>query len=362
MSELEAAVVPFPADDASGDVDSRPSRRADAARHATDRLVGCSPAMARVRDVLPRVARAWGSVLVQGPSGTGKELAARLVHDLSPRSSRPFIAVDCGSLAEGVLESELFGHARGAFTSAQGDRRGLFEEADGGTLFLDEISSTSLAFQARLLRVLQEGEVRKVGANRARPVDVRVIAASNRDLESDASAGRFRQDLFYRLDVHEITMPALRERREDVPLLARHVLREIERREGAALDLTARALSALVAHDWPGNVRELRNVLERAAALAPGGRVDVEHLPPRLQRSRPAREESASGGLEDLLACCERGILRDRLESHGWNRTRTAAELGITRRCLFNKILKLGLAADAKRGSRSVADDFADEA
>ena len=296
--------------------------------------------MQRVRDAIVRIGRSDAPVLIQGASGTGKELAARLVHDLSRRAGGPFVAVDCGAIAEGVLESELFGHARGAFTSAAGDRRGLFEEADGGTLFLDEISNTSLSFQARLLRVLQDREVRRVGSNRARAVDVRVIAATNRDLEADAGRGRFREDLLYRLDVLPIRMPSLRERRDDVEALARHVLRGIEERTGDELVMTPAALAALLGHDWPGNVRELCNVLERAAAFASGGRIDVEHLPDRL---RPDAAGARASGLPDMLSDCERALIASRLESNGWNRTRTAAELGITRRCLFNKIAKHAL-------------------
>jgi two-component system response regulator HydG len=294
-----------------------------------------------VREELARVARSDAFVLVQGASGTGKELAARIVHDLSPRRLGPFVAVDCGALSEGVLESELFGHARGAFTSAGAERRGLIEEADGGTLFLDEIANTSKALQSRLLRALQEREVRRVGCNRSRAVDVRVISASNRDLAVEVLAGQFREDLLYRLDVLQLRLPSLRDRREDVPVLARHVLAEIGRRTGHDYRLMARALAALVAHDWPGNVRELRNVLERAAAFSTDGAIEVEHLPERLAGRMRACEANPS--LQAMLAEYERCVLADRLAANGWNRTRTARELAITRRCLFDKISKHGL-------------------
>jgi len=306
-------------------------------RSELDRLAGESPAMVAVREALSRIARADGSVLIQGPSGTGKELAARIVHELSRRSEGPFIPIDCGSLAEGVLESELFGHARGAFTSAAGERRGLFEEADGGTLFLDEIGNTSLAFQGKLLRVLEEREVRRLGANRARPVNVRVVAATNRDLASDARSGSFREDLLYRLDVLGLRMPALAERREDIALMAVHVLESIGSRTGEHFALAPTVVPVLLAHAWPGNVRELRNVLERASAFATRGIIEVEHLPERFRSVLP---EQRSTKLEAYISACERSLIYQRLEANAWNRSRTAAELGITRRGLFNKIVR----------------------
>ena len=308
------------------------------AHRALERLAGESDAIRSVRDSLPRIARAKGSVLIQGSSGTGKELAARIVHELSCRAGGPFIAVDCGAMAEGVLESELFGHARGAFTSAAADRRGLFEAAAGGTIFLDEIANTSRDFQARLLRVLQEREVRPVGANTSRPVDVRVIAATNRDLEGDASTGRFREDLLYRLDVLGLRMPSLKERRDDIMVLARHVLLELEEQTGDLPRIAPEAVATLLAHDWPGNVRELRNVLERAAAFAVRGVIELEHLPERVRNvSTPPADRPP---LVSFLDDCERAFLTERLMANAWNRTRTAAEIGITRRGLFNKILR----------------------
>jgi DNA-binding NtrC family response regulator len=319
------------------------------------RYVGSSAAASLVREQLRRAAGADASVLIQGASGTGKELVARIVHDLSARSRGPFVAIDCGALAEGVLESELFGHARGAFTNAGADRRGLFEEAGGGTLFLDEIANTCVALQARLLRVLQEREVRRVGCNRARPVDVRIVAASNRDLAAEALAGRFREDLLYRLDVLQVRLPALKDRRDDVLVLARHFLEQIARRTGERRVLTPRAVAALVAHDWPGNVRELCNALERATVHASGGIIDAEHLPDKLA-GRMAHP-SARPSLSVLLAEYERCMLRERLEANGWNRTRTALELRITRRCLFDKIGKYSLVPGLRRAGASRAVD-----
>jgi DNA-binding NtrC family response regulator len=315
------------------------------------RLCGRSAAMARVREHLGRIAGRDVCVLVSGRSGTGKELAARLLHELSPRRGGPFIAVDCGALAEGLLESELFGHERGSFTGASRDRCGLFEAASGGTLFLDEIGNTTLALQARLLRVLQEREVRRVGGNREHHVDVRVVAATNRDLAQDAAAGLFREDLLWRLDVLSLRMPALAERPEDIPDIARGILVEIASRTGESIRMSATAIERLVMHDWPGNVRELRNALERAAAFSCNGLIDVEDLPERLRSPAAPRGAApvtaaarmSGGTLQSLLDICERSVLVARLERNAWLRERTATELGITRRTLLNKMIKHGL-------------------
>jgi DNA-binding NtrC family response regulator len=313
---------------------------------AAQRLQGRSRAVRELRESLRRLAPRAAPVLLLGESGTGKEVAARILHELSPREGQPFLAVDCGALSESLLESELFGHAKGAFTGAQSPRSGLFEAADGGTLFLDEIANTSLAFQARFLRTLQEREVRRIGSNEARRVDVRILAATNRDLEEEIRAGRFREDLLYRLDVLRVALPPLRRRREDLPTLAASLLSDIRRRSGECAVLTPRALAVLAAWHWPGNVRELRNVLESACAHALDGRIDLEQLPLRFQgadRPRPAQRPS----LPVLLAEVERSLVRQGLEEAGWNRTRAAEGLGITRRCLFNKIAKHRLVREA---------------
>ncbi len=321
------------------------------------RLCGRSAAMTRVREHLARIAVRDVCVLVSGRSGTGKELAARLLHELSPRRNGPFIAVDCGALAEGLLESELFGHERGSFTGASRERCGLFEAASGGTLFLDEIGNTTLALQARLLRVLQEPEVRRVGGNREHRVDVRVVAASNRDLAQDAAAGLFREDLLWRLDVLSLRMPSLAERPEDIPDIARSIVAEISARTGEPIRLSAGAVERLVTHDWPGNVRELRNALERAAAFSCSGLIDVEDFPERLRPPAPGvtsvvpAPPAKNGTLQSLLDICERSVLVARLERNAWLRQRTAAELGITRRTLLNKMVKHGLQPPTRRAA-----------
>src|SRR5262245_15428505 len=232
-------------------------------------IVGVSAAMRKVLELVARVAHTSSTVLVSGETGTGKELVARAIHAASPRRDELFVAVNCASLNEGVLESELFGHRRGAFTGAVGDRKGLFEVADGGTLFLDEVSETTPALQAKLLRVLQEGEIRPVGDNRSYPVDVRVIVATNRRLEDEIKAGRVREDLYYRLSVFPIHIPPLRERREDIPVLTRHLVHRLALQLKKTVgEPTPEALDQLVRHPFPGNVRELANELERAILLA----------------------------------------------------------------------------------------------
>src|SRR5512132_2924732 len=254
-------------------------------KYRLENAVGRSEAMLQVFKTAARVAASDATVLILGESGTGKELVARALHQSSPRASGPFVPVDCGAIAEGVLESELFGHVKGAFTGAQAARRGLFEEAGGGTLFLDEIGDIGPALQARLLRALQEGTIRRVGANEAIPVDARVVAATNRDLEGAVKAGRFREALYYRLNVVTIRIPPLRERREDVPLLAEHFAAKHGRGEGATVSADAREL--LQAYDWPGNVRELENVVARALALNPSGVVVPSDLPDRVRGGAP---------------------------------------------------------------------------
>ncbi|HWJ24843.1 MAG TPA: sigma-54 dependent transcriptional regulator, partial [Gemmatimonadaceae bacterium] len=246
----------------------------------TTGLLGESEAIREVLVKVEQMAPVTSTVLIEGESGTGKELVARAIHATSPRAQRPFVAVDCGAIAEGVLESELFGHARGAFTGAQTARRGLFEEASGGTIFLDEIGDVGPNLQARLLRVLQEGTVRPVGTNEARPVDARVVAATNKDLEREVRAGKFREDLFYRLAVVTIRIPPLRERREDIALLAEHFAAKHGSGSGS---ISPAARDLLVAYPWPGNVRELENVIARALALNDGGAILPQDLPEKLR-------------------------------------------------------------------------------
>jgi len=326
------------------------ARRQELARlapEAEDRsgLVVRSEAMRRILDLARRVATVESTTLVTGESGVGKERLARLIHDESSRGNGPFVAVNCGAVTETLLESELFGHARGAFTGAERDRAGFFEAATGGTLFLDEIGEISAGMQVKLLRVLQEKEVRRVGESRSRPVDVRVLAATNRNLADEVAAGRFRQDLFYRLRVIELRVPPLRDRPEDILPLARVFLAETARRMSRKLTgFTPRAADQLVRYAWPGNVREVQNAVEHAVALSSGSRVDVEDLPEELRKAMPrARPTGATRSLEDV----EREYILAALEAAGGNRTRAATDLRIGLATLKRKLKRYG---DGERG------------
>jgi DNA-binding NtrC family response regulator len=303
-------------------------------------IVVRSDAMRRVLDLAQRVARVESTALITGQSGVGKERIARLIHDESPRAARPFVAVNCGAVAETLLESELFGHARGAFTGADRERPGLFEAANGGTLFLDEVGEISPGMQVKLLRALQEKEVRRVGENRSRPVDARVVAATNRSLAEEVAAGRFRQDLYYRLRVIELRVPPLRDRPDDVMPLARAFLAETARRMGRKLTgFTPRAADQLLRYEWPGNVREVQNAIEHAVALAAGSRVDVDDLPEELRAAMPRpRPAGRTRPLEDV----EREYILAAVESAGGNRTRAAADLGIGLATLKRKLKSYG--------------------
>jgi DNA-binding NtrC family response regulator/predicted hydrocarbon binding protein len=295
-----------------------------------------STAFSRVLDLASRVARFDTPVLITGESGVGKEVVARFIHAGSARSAGPFVAINCSALPETLLESELFGHKAGAFTGAVRDRAGLFEEATDGTLFLDEIGDVSAAVQAKLLRVLQERMVRRVGENRLKPVNARVLAATNHDLEAAIAAGRFRKDLLYRIRVMELRLPPLRERREDILPLARHFGERLKERLGLprfVLDSTC--LDALTAYDWPGNVRELENALERAAVLSEDGRIRPEHLPAPVvrRRSRPEIE-----GGNQTLESVEREHVEAVLGRCEGNRTRAARVLGVSPSTLWRKL------------------------
>ncbi len=318
-------------------MENRALRRDLRDKYRLENVVGRSEAMLQVYKTAARVAATDATVLIQGESGTGKELVARAIHSSSPRAQRPFVAVDCGAIAEGVLESELFGHARGAFTGAQATRRGLFEEANQGTLFLDEIGDVGPNLQARLLRALQEGTIRRVGTNEPIAVDVRVVAASNKDLAAAVKEARFREDLFYRLNVVTIRIPPLRDRREDIPLLAEHFAAKHGRAEGAAVSPAARDL--LVAYDWPGTVRELENVVARALALNPSGVILPEDLPDHVRGARPpaATAPPASVVVADrpTLDELERRYAAQVLQETGGNKTRAAEILGIDRKTLY---------------------------
>jgi len=312
--------------------ENRELRRQVRDKYRLEGIVGRSESMLQVFKTAARVAQSDATVLIEGESGTGKEQVARAIHAASKRAGGPFVAVDCGAIAEGVLESELFGHARGAFTGAQASRRGLFEEASHGTLFLDEMGDVGPALQARLLRALQEGEIRRVGANEPIPVDVRVLAATNKDLAARVKQGKFREDLYYRINVVTIRLPPLRERREDVPLLAEHFAAKHGRPEGAAITSEAREL--LLAYDWPGNVRELENVIARALALNPSGLVVPEDLPERLRGLPPSVPPPGSSD-RPTLAEVERRYAVQVLAETGGNKTRAAEILGIDRKTLY---------------------------
>jgi two-component system response regulator AtoC len=314
-------------------------------------IVGASAAMQEVLRQLRKVAPQRVTVLLEGESGTGKELFARALHDLSPRASLPFVAVNCGAIPGELLESELFGHVRGAFTDAVRAKSGLVTEADGGTLFLDEIGELPLVVQVKLLRFLQEQEVRPVGDVRSRRVDVRVVAATSRDLARDVAAGRFRDDLLYRLDVVRLRLPALRERPEDVPALAAHFL---ARHAGLRPDLPGLALGddareALLAHRWPGNVRELEHALERAVVLADGPLIHEQDLPDAVRAPAQPRSPSATEPAPDGLSvkratrALEERLIRAALERTGGNRTRAAELLDLSYRALLYKIRDYGI-------------------
>jgi two-component system response regulator AtoC len=312
--------------------ENRELRRQVRDKYRLEGIVGRSESMLQVFKTAARVAQSEATVLIEGESGTGKEQVARAIHGASRRAEGPFVAVDCGAIAEGVLESELFGHARGAFTGAQTSRRGLFEEASRGTLFLDEMGDVGPALQARLLRALQEGEIRRVGANEPIPVDVRVLAATNKDLARLVKDGKFREDLYYRINVVNIRLPPLRERREDIPLLAEHFAAKHGRAEGAAI--TAEARELLLAHDWPGNVRELENVIARALALNPSGLVTPDDLPDRLRGLPPGVPPLGSTD-RPTLEEVERRYAARVLSETGGNKTRAAEILGIDRKTLY---------------------------
>ncbi|MBL8923215.1 MAG: sigma-54-dependent Fis family transcriptional regulator [Myxococcaceae bacterium] len=315
-------------------------------RHGLSALVGRSVAMRELTTRISRVAGSDATVLIEGESGTGKELVARALHALSARSKAPFVPVNCAAITESLLESELFGHAKGAFTGAVKTRRGLFEEAHGGTLFIDEVTETSGAFQSKLLRALQEHEIRRVGENASISVDVRVVAASNRDIEKDVAEKRFRQDLFYRLAVVTLKVPPLRERLEDVPLLAQHFLDRANARNRTPRRLTQAALDHLAGYAFPGNVRELENLVEQAAALAEGTELGPEDFPLKKVRGEAAGQPTSLPAgvvtLADAVTEAERRAIQvaiERLRDLG----RVAEVLGVSTTTLWRKMKRLGL-------------------
>jgi len=332
------------------------ARRAPALGAGASRIVARSAEMREVLKAIERVATTESTVLIRGATGTGKELVARAIHDESFRRSRPFVAVNCSALAEGVLESELFGHARGAFTGAVADRKGLFEEANGGTVFLDEIGDVSGAMQAKLLRVLQEREVTRVGTARPLSVDVRVIAATHQDLEAMVEDGRFRADLYFRLKVFQIRMPGLSDRPADIPALATLALdRWNERTQNATrriAGLSDEVMERLVAYDWPGNVRELMAAIEHACIVCDGNRILPHHLPPEIVEvdsirvegaTREVRFPEASRRYQAPEAGSEKAAILQALQEAAGNRTRAAELLGMGRTTLWQKLKAYGI-------------------
>lgn len=327
-------------------------------RYGIDALIGDAPAFRELLGLVAQVAQTQSTVLLSGESGTGKEVIARAIHFSGRRADMPFIAVNCAAIPEQLLESEMFGHVKGAFTGALSDRVGRFQQAEGGTLFLDEIGDMALPMQAKILRVLQDQQVTAVGATMPRAVDVRVIAATNKDLSAAMASGAFREDLYYRLAVFPIHLPPLRERVEDIPLLAEHFRAYFAAAMGKRVTgFSASAMAAMSAYGWPGNIRELRNYVERATIVASGGLLELNHLPGILRR-----EASETGGmpsacrqfmpgfaLDAELQRTERALVVHALEETGWVQVRAAELLGISERSLWHRLKKLGIRI-ARRG------------
>ena len=335
----------------------------DAPSETTIRLTGRSTALQRLRDQIKRLARSQAPIYVSGESGSGKELAARLIHEQGPRADAPFVPVNCGAIPSELMESEFFGHKKGSFTGAVADKEGLFQAASGGTLFLDEVADLPLPMQVKLLRAIQEKAVRPVGSQQESTIDVRILCATHKNLAGEVDAGRFRQDLYYRLNVIELPVPSLRERTDDIPLLANEILGRLADEYGtAAPQIADDAVESLKAYAFPGNVRELENVLERAFTLCENNRIRASDLnlsagrhmpaPPTqvLAQQAPVVRETDVGpqlppgeSLEDFLEKIERRVITDALEATRWNKTAAAKNLGITFRALRYRLKKLGL-------------------
>lgn len=307
------------------------------------KIVGNSETMKKILEALERLREADCRVLLTGESGTGKEVIARAIHRMSPRRKEKFFAVNCVALTETLLESELFGHEKGAFTGAISVKKGLFELADRGTLYLDEIADTSLAFQAKLLRAVEENELKRVGGIKNLSVDVRIIAATNKDLKKEIAKGTFREDLFYRLSVVHIHLPPLRERKEDIPLLIDHFLQKLSHKMAKKIEgVSKQAMDALSAYSWPGNIRELENAIERGMIMAPGGSICPEDLP--LSTTEPLSTVE-SGEVNELttLEELEKELIRKTLHECNWNKSLAAKKIGIGRRTLYDKAVRLGI-------------------
>jgi len=311
------------------------------ARYTFEDIVGRSPSMLRLFDILPQIAESSSTVLIEGPSGTGKELFARALHNLSPRKRKPFVAVNCAALPDTLLESELFGHKAGAFTDAKRDKPGRFQLAEGGTIFLDEIGDISPAMQVRLLRVIEERVVEPLGGVRPIPVDVRVIAATNKELSGLVRSGRFRDDLYYRIRVVHLELPGLAQRREDIPLLVEHLVAKFNRLQGRHIaGVSDQVLARLMDHDYPGNVRELENIIEQAFVLCRGGVIELNHLPPELRpTSRHRSRDDQPMSLKDI----EKLFIAEALQRRSGNRKLAARDLGVNASTLYRKIRTLGV-------------------
>jgi DNA-binding NtrC family response regulator len=315
-------------------------------------IIGRTPKMLEVYRAIARVAPADVSVLILGPSGTGKELVARAIHDHSSRAKMPFVPVNCGALPENILESELFGHEKGAFTGADSSRPGLFEAAHGGTLFLDEISETKPSFQVNLLRAVQEQQIRRVGSHKYTPINVRILAASNRDLTKMMAAGQFREDLYYRLSVVEIKLPSLEERREDIPLLVQHFLKRSNLKNKRNMKITDEAVKVLTAASWPGNVRELENLVERLAIFCTSGEIGAKDVESERRVNHSAENGSATTTAADsakTLEDMERQHIVRVLEENAGNKSKAARALGIERKTLYQKARRLGIDLQVQR-------------
>ncbi|MBU0602231.1 MAG: sigma-54 dependent transcriptional regulator [Gammaproteobacteria bacterium] len=320
-----------------------PSRAGEARASDTDALVGDAPALALVRDMIAKLARSGAPVHIGGESGSGKERAARLIHELGARRAGPFVAVNCGAIPETLVESEFFGYAKGAFTGADSDREGYFQAAAGGTLFLDEVGDLPLSMQVKLLRTIQEKSVRRIGARTEEHTDIRLISATHRNLRQMVDDGRFRQDLFYRLNVLELRMPSLRECRESIPQLAQTLLERIAAADGAHPVLSRGAISALCAYPFPGNVRELENVLERAYALSADGEIGEADLGLQPMADDTPMLPDGELPLQDYLDRMERAAIEEALRKTRYNRTAAARLLGVTFRSLRYRLQRLGL-------------------
>lgn len=308
------------------------------------RIIGESISIKALRQQLALMAGTNGRVLIYGESGTGKELVAHAIHAMSPRAEEPFIEVNCAAIPEELIESELFGHIKGSFTGAHEDKTGKFQKADGGTLFLDEVGDMSLRTQAKVLRALEEQRFEPVGAAQSAQVDVRVVAATNKHLEEEIERGNFREDLFYRLNVIPFVVPPLRDRREDIPLLAEHFLREFTTAYGRKpKELTPEAYHVLMDHHWPGNVRELKNLIERIVILNPQVRVDARHIPLNRVRRPSERPLAGFGSLQEVREAAEREYILKKLEEAHGNVSRTAELLGLERSNLYRKMKALGI-------------------